>query len=414
VMSSELFLSRIDGRLWAALREDGSTVEVRVEPLDDVPRAGRILKARVSNVLSGIQSAFLEIGAERGAYLHAGDLVFPGEPSSPSPIQDRLKEGRELLVQVEREGRGSKGARVTCFLTIPGRLLVLLPWGTTRAVSRRIRDRAERDRLQSILESLPSEESGWIARTSAAGADARRLESEASRLVDQWRELRDGLDGISSPGLVLREPDLLQETLRDSPTVVLERILVDDPVDRERAIEYLREIDPLTASKVGLYTEKAPLFETYGISATIDRALRRRVWLKSGGYLVIEETEALVSVDVNTGKFLGKHDLEQTLLRTNIEAAREIPRQLRLRGLGGIVVVDLIDMREPESREEVLSIFCEGLARDPARTRVVGLSDLGLLQLTRKRTRPGLAEQLTRICGACRGRGRVRPEVYDE
>jgi ribonuclease G len=413
-MSSELFLSRIDGRLWAALREERSTVEVRVEPPDDLPRAGRILKARVSNVLPGIQSAFLDIGTERGAYLHAGDLVLPTDPSFPSPIQDRLKKGRELLVQVEREGRGSKGARVTCLLTIPGRFLVLLPWGTARAVSRRIRDREDRDRLQSILERLPSEESGWIARTAAAGADAKRLEAEARRLIDQWRELRDGLDEISSPGLVLREPDLLQETLRDSPTVGLERILLDDPGDRERAIEYLLEIDPVAATKVGLYTEKASLFETYGISATIDRALRRRVWLKSGGYLVIEETEALVSIDVNTGKYLGKHDLEPTLLRTNIEAAREIPRQLRLRGLGGIVVVDLIDMSEPESREEVLSIFREGLARDPARTRVVGLSELGLLQLTRKWTRPGLAEQLTRICGTCRGRGRVRPEVYDE
>lgn len=407
-MSYELLFSRIEGRLWMARREDGSVVELRAEQDDDEAHSGCIVKGRVSNVLRGIQSAFLDIGGDRSVFLHASDLSAVGDPKSTVPIQDRLREGNEVVVQVVREGRGGKRARVTCNLTIPGRMLVLVPNITRNAVSRRIPDYDERARIQGILEDLPDEECGWIARTAAVGADAQRLGLEAERLLGAWRDLRKRAAELSAPSVLLREPDLLTEVLRDSSSDSLEAIVLDDVDDRQRALDLLRIVDPVAASKLRLHTGEVGLFEATGVNAEIDKALRPRVWLKSGGYLVIEETEALVSIDVNTGKFLGKGDFEQTVLRTNCEAAREIARQLRLRGLGGIIVIDLIDMRGRDDREQVLSLFEEQLRKDAARTRVVGISDLGLLQLTRKWSRPGIAHQLTRPCDSCHGQGRVR------
>jgi len=407
-MSYDLLFSRIDGRQWMARREDGSIVEIRAEQDDDEVHSGCIVKGRVSNVLPGIQSAFLDIGGDRSVFLHANDLTSTDDARSTAPIQDRLREGNEVVVQVVREGRGGKRARVSCNLTIPGRMLVLVPGITRNAVSRRIPDYDERARIQAILEDLPTEDCGWIARTAAVGADQERLGHEAERMLDAWRELRARSEESPAPAVLRREPDLLTEVLRDSASESLDGIVLDDVGDRQRALDFLRSVDPVAASKIRLHTGEVGLFEAEGVDAEIDKALRPRVWLKSGGYLVIEETEALVSIDVNTGKFLGKSDFEKTVLRTNREAAREIARQLRLRGLGGIIVVDLIDMREREHRDDVLALFEEQLRKDPARTRVEGISELGLLQLTRKWSRPGIAHQLTRPCGECQGRGRVR------
>ncbi len=409
-MSSELFLSRSAGRLWTALREQGRTVELRVERLDEVSGLGRIVKGRVTNILPGMQSAFVDIGAEQGAFLHARELTLPGECGARAPIQHRLREGRELLVQVEREERGAKGARVSCDITLPGRLLVLLPMSSHRAVSRRIHADDQRERLRGILEGLPGERTGWVARTAAESAGEEQLHAEAERLLASWQGAHARIDRVSAPATVLREPDLLVEVLRDAPAADLERIVLDDAEDRQRAIDFLLPIDPRTAAKLRLHSGPASVFEAEGLASEIEKALRRRVWLKSGGYLVIEATEALVSIDVNTGKYVGKQDPEQTILRTNLEAAREIPRQLRLRGLGGIVVIDLIDMRDARSRQAVLAAFAEQIAHDPARTRVAGLSELGLLELTRKWTRPGLADLLTRPCPTCRGDGQVRSD----
>lgn len=407
-MSYELLFSRIDGRQWMARREDGSVVELRVEQDDDEVHSGCIVKGRVSNVLPGIQSAFLDIGGDRSVFLHANDLPSSGEARSTVLIEERLREGNEVVVQVVREGRGGKRARVSCNLTIPGRMLVLVPGIARNAVSRRIPDYEERARIQSILEELPAEDCGWIARTAAVGADRERLGCEAARMLDAWRELRARREESSAPSVLLREPDLLTEILRDSSSESLDAIVLDDVDDRQRALDLLQSVDPLAASKIRLHTGEVGLFEAERVDAEVDKALRPRVWLKSGGYLVIEETEALVSIDVNTGKFLGKGDFEKTVLQTNLEAAREIARQLRLRGLGGIIVVDMIDMRGREDREEVLAVFEEELRKDPARTRVEGISGLGLLQFTRKLSRPGLAYQLTRRCRECKGRGRVR------
>jgi len=437
-MLRELYVSRLGGQLWCALREDGVTVELRVEeegPLD--APVGRIIKARVTNVLPGIQSAFLDIGAERGAFLHVKELLLPGERlepppdfdaedleldepagagaegpapfrrSSGAPIQDRLAVGRELLVQVVRERLGSKGARLTCFLSVPGRLLVLLPQARARGVSHRIHDPDERERLRGILAGLLDPGVGLVARTAAAGASESELRADAEALLRVWSGIQERAAAQPAPSVIQREPGLLLRLLQETPGEGLERIVLDDEGDRERALAFLAKADPVLASKVSLHAGPPPLLETQGLHEEVEKALRPRVWLKSGGYLIIEETEALVSIDVNTGKYVGRKDFEQTALRTNVEASREIARQLRLRDLGGIIVIDFIDVGDPANRRRFVEALEEALRADRARTKIVGLSELGLLQLTRKRVRPALGRLLTRSCPLCHGRGRI-------
>jgi len=411
-MPCELLASRIDGRLWAAVRERGTTVELRIEPVGDAPRAGRIVKARIGDVVDGLGAAFADVGAERSGFLHVRDLPRTGGPQSRLPIRDRLRAGHELLVQVEREARGGKGPRVTARLTVPGRRLVLVPGVPRRAVSRRIDDSAERSRLCELVERLPGQDVGWIARSAAQGVEQDRIAADAERLLAVWAGARERAAERAAPATVLFEPALLEELLRDAPAAGFERLVVDHEDDRRRVIAYLSENDPNALACVALHAGRPSLFAASGVEREIDRVLRPRVWLPSGGYLVIEETEALVSVDVNSGKDIGRgHDSERAIVSTNLEAAREIPRQLRLRGLGGIVVVDLIDMARRESREGVVAAFREALRVDPARTRLLGLNEVGLLALTRETLRPGLAAQLTRTCAECRGAGRVRGQI---
>jgi len=410
-MSSELFISRIGSGIWAALREDGSTVELRTEQEPRRALAGRIIKARVTRILPGMQSAFLDIGDEHGALLHARDLVLPGRVHEPgTPIEDRLRQGQELLVQIARERLGSKGAKVTCTISVAGRLLVLLPHSGHHGVSRRISDQKERERLLAILQSLPVENCALLASTAAFGASQGALAGELEALTRTWEEINHSASSMSAPSVVHREPDFLLQLLRGAAAAKLKRIIFDNEDDKRQALIHLREIDPKLAPEVVLHARAEPLFESYGLHEDIEKALRARVWLKSGGYIVIEETEALVSIDVNTGKFLGGTGVEQTALRTNLEAAVEIGRQLRLRDLGGIIVIDFIDMASEESRRQTLEALQQVLAGDSAKTKIVGLSDLGLMQLTRKRTRPSLEALTTSPCPLCRGRGRVKKD----
>jgi ribonuclease G len=333
-----------------------------------------------------------------------------------APIQDRLRPGRELLVQIAREGFGSKGPRVTCFVSLPGRYLVYLPQMPYGGVSRRIADPEERARLKAALPELTEGPGAFIARTAASGADTALLRADAARLVATWTACLAAAERAKAPSIVHQDVDLLLRLLRDAPRDGLERIVVEGAADRERAVAYLADLDPGLAARVRLHPGPTPLFESHGVDQDVERALRPRVWLRSGGTVVIEPTEALVAIDVNTGKYVGRGQLEETVLRTNLEAAEEIARQLRLRDLGGIVVVDFIDMELPESKRQVLEALELALARDRARTKVVGLSDLGLVQLTRKRTRRGIAAALTRTCSACAGLGRIKnaPTIASE
>jgi ribonuclease G len=444
-LSSELLVSRAGGRTATALREDGVTVELRVEDDRTALAVGDIVKARVSKILPGIQSAFLDAGQERDAFLHASDVLLPGEappddalgsqaadesgdgdgepeaqtsrrphrstPVGP-PIEDRLKAGRELVVQVVREAFGGKGPRVTCFITLPGRHLVYAPQTLFRGVSRRIIDPEERERLRQILAALPGLPGGFIVRTAGAGAPAAAFEADARVLTRTWRAIETQIAKIPAPGIVHSDLDLFLRSLRDAPEASLDRIVVDDERLYRAGLDYLHELDSPLASRLGRHLGPESLFDATGVAQDIEKSLRPRVWLKSGGTIVIESTEALVSIDVNTGKFVGSRRPEDTVLKTNIEAAREIARQLRLRDLGGIIVIDFIDMERPEHKQRVIDALEDALRLDRSRTKVVGLSELGLLQLTRKRTRLGIGAALTRACAQCAGSGRVKtPET---
>lgn len=428
-MASELFVSRIGCQTWTALRENGSLRELRVEEPEEEAPVGQIVKGRVVRILPGIQSVFVDIGLERHAYLYGSDLLLPGEgrevePASgwmkegvrerlrrtappETPVQDRLREGREILVQVEREGLRSKGPRVTCYVTLPGRYLVYLPQVAGRGISRRIAGELERARLERILDGLPVPSGGFIVRTAAEGAAESLLRADAELLVESWEMILERFDSSRAPATLHRDLELGLRALRDSG-LELEAAYLDDPDLHGRATKLLETLDPALAARLRLHAGPEPLFDRYGLSEEIRRAESPRVWLRSGGYLVIEETEALVSIDVNTGKFLGKRLHQETVLKTNLEAAEEVARQLRLRDLGGIVVVDFIDMESADHRRKVQSSLEEALRGDRARTKALGLSELSLAQLTRKRSRRGTRARLTAPCPLCGGRGRIK------
>jgi ribonuclease G len=443
-LPSELLVSRAGGRTSTALREDGATVELRIEDDRTALAVGDIVKARVSKILPGIQSAFLDAGQDRDAFLHVSDLLLPGEPlpveepgasaaddagegrdgepdmprrpvlrgPSGPPIEDRLKEGREVVVQVVREAFGGKGPRVTCFITLPGRYLVHAPQNSFRGVSRRIHDPGERQRLREILAGLADASGGFIVRTAGQGAAAEAFEADASLLARTWSAIARRIQTVPAPGLVHSDLDLFLRSLRDAAEGSLDRIVVDDDRLYAAGLTYLNELDPSLAARLARHEGAASLFDVTGVAQDLERSLRPRVWLKSGGTIVIEQTEALVSIDVNTGKSGGQKRPDETVFKTNLEAADEIARQLRLRDLGGIIVVDFIDMERADHKLRVIAALEEALRRDRSRTKVVGLSELGLLQLTRKRTRLGLTASLTRPCGFCAGAGRMKtPET---
>ena len=446
-MSSELLVSRAGGRTSTALREDGVTVELRIEDDRTALSVGDIVKARVSKILPGIQAAFLDVGQERDAFLHVTDLLLPGETAPPPadafgadgeddpgdagqagdggagsgggrrpprglpagpPIQDRLKEGRELVVQVVREAIGGKGPRVTCAITLPGRYLVYAPKTSFRGVSRRIADPEERQRLRGILAGVSPEAGGFIVRTAGAGAEASAFEADARFLLRTWSAIEERIPSTPAPAILHSDLDLFLRALRDAPSDSWDRVVVDDERLYLTGLDYLRDLDPPLAARLKRHLGAASLFDATDVNQDIEKALRPRVWLKSGGTIVIEQTEALVSIDVNTGKFIGSRRPDETVLQTNLEAAEEIARQLRLRDLGGIIVVDFIDMDRLEHRQRVTAALESALQRDRSRTKVVGLSELGLLQLTRKRTRMGIGAALTRACTSCSGSGRMK------
>ena len=406
-MPSELFVSRLACRTIAAIREDGVTVELHVEA-GEVGSLGDVFVGRVDRVLHGIRSVFVDVGLERNAFLHADELLLAGETHpSDRPALERVREGRTILVQVVREPVGNKGARVTCHVSLPGRRLVFLPLTAAQGISRRIDGVEERERLRRIVEPLGVPTGGFVVRTAGRGAEEPNLRAEARMLVLRWEGIARAASAARPPARVHRGSDLLFRLLLDAPEEGFDRIVLDDPEDRDRIVPLLAALDPTLPARVELHAGPVPLIQAHGLERDFERALRPKVWLPSGAFLVIEETEALVAVDVNTGRFLGKGTPEETALATNLEAADEIARQIRLRDLGGIVVVDFIDMTDAGSRALVVERLEASLVRHRVATRVAGFAGAGLLTLTRKRGRRALAERLLRPCPACRGAGRV-------
>jgi len=429
--------SLVDTRV--AVLEDGSLVEYLFESSRSRRIAGNIYKGRVLKILPGMQAAFVDIGLSKDAFLYVRDVYedleeyekllslvdsevgFVEEEEEkekvsphPSPrksfpsIEELLQEGQEILVQVAREPLGTKGARITSHITLPGRYLVYMPMDRQLGVSRKISGEEERMRIRHIIERVNPAGEGLIVRTVGVGKGEQEFQADLAFLRNLWQRIRIKAEKLSAPALVHQDLDVVFRVIRDIFSEEVSHFIIDSPMEYERCLEYVDSLHPDLKSRIFLYTEEVPIFKSFGIEREIEKALRRRVWLKSGGYIVIEETEALVSIDVNTGKYVGKQDFEETVLKTNLEASREISRQVRLRDLGGIIIIDFIDMARPENRERVVEELKEGLKTDRSPTNVLYLNELGLVEMTRKRTRPGMSMHMTVSCPTCSGTGWVR------
>jgi ribonuclease G len=415
----------------AAIIEGRRTVEVFIERSRARGVTGNIYKGRVTRVLPGMQAAFVDIGLEKAAYLHGSDLYsavndeVPGRGAAPldldvdppssrppkvpsTPIEDRVKSGQEVLVQVAKPPVGTKGARVTSMITLPGRHLVFTPTSRRVGVSRRIENDNERRRLKEIVQIEGTEEGGFIIRTACADLTKRAIQEDIRFLRKLWRKILQKSETVSPATLVHYDMDVVLRVVRDLFTAETRRVVVDDVHDYQRIHEFLDTVMPRLKSRVQLYEEPQPIFERFGIEPQINKALERKVWLKSGGYIVLDQTEALTVVDVNTGRFVGKKSQEETILRTNLEAVRTIVDQLRLRNVGGLIVVDLIDMDDATSQHQVFDSLREAMRRDKARSKLLAISEFGLIEMTRKRTRPSLSEILCAPGPTCGSKGRVK------
>ncbi|MEK6806918.1 MAG: ribonuclease G [Pseudomonadota bacterium] len=420
-MSTEILVNIGAHETRVARVEGGSVQEVYVQRAARHGLVGNIYQGRVERVLPGMQAAFVEIGLERTAFLHASDMInshWPelGEtpaalPREPSPINQLLREGQDVLVQVLKDPLGSKGARLTTMLSLASRYLVLLPHernGGTIGVSARIEDEAERIRLRQIIEAARKDSHGVIVRTAAEGVDAVALTQDWQFLLRLWASVQERAQKTKPGELVHGDLPLSMRILRDLLGTEVDRVRVDSAAEVQRLTQFAHEYVPQGSGRIEHYDGAAPIFDLYGVEDDINRALERRVALKSGGHLVIDQTEAMTTVDVNTGSFTGHRNLEETVLKTNLEAVQAIARQLRLRNLGGIIILDFIDMKEEAHRAQVLRALEKELKRDPARSTVHPFSPLGLIEMTRKRTRESLGHILCEPCPACVGRGTVK------
>lgn len=416
MLQKEIIVSVDHEETRAALLEDGQLAEIFIERPVSQRVVGNIYKGRVENVLPGMQAAFVNIGLERNSFLYIDDaLPAHGDDEFEDfkhlTIKDVLKEGQEIVVQVAKEPIGTKGARVTRHITLPGRYLVLMPSVEYIGVSRRIENEEERERLRGLAEKIKPAGVGLIVRTVAEGASDHELIQDAGFLVRLWNRIQGRARNSPAPQLLHKDLGLTYRILRDVLTDEIDQFTIDNRADYEKVLDLLDIISPSLKSKIRFYSRRDPsLFEHYEIESEIDRALKKRVWLKSGGYLVIDHTEALTVIDINTGKFVGTTNLADTVYRTNLEAAREIARQLRLRDIGGIIVIDFIDMDVAAHRHHVLRTLEEAVHPDRTKVTILGLTQLGLVELTRKKVRQSLDEVLQRSCPYCEGRGKVLSE----
>jgi ribonuclease G len=421
-----------------AVQEGSLLTELYLERHDRRSIVGSVYKGVVTNVLPGMQAAFVDIGLTKDAFLYGGDYTANlGEiPASalegheehdedaevdvdetetrrePTvPIEDVLRKGQEVLVQVSKEPLGTKGARVTSFISIPGRYIVYMPQARHVGVSRRIRDERERDRLRAAVRELHPPAGGFIVRTNAEGKGEEEFAADVGFLSRLWSQVQSRYERSGAPAALHEEMDLTFRVVRDLFSPEVDEFVADTRAMYDKCLGYAQTLVPALADRVRLYEEPTPIFDAFGIEKDIDKALRRRVWLKSGGYIVIDQTEALVSIDVNTGKYVGKRDFEQTVLKINLESVGEIVRQIRLRDLGGIIIIDFIDMEREEHREQVYKLLKRALGDDKARTNVLQISELGLVEMTRKRVRQDLRSLLSMACPTCKGSGVTKTDA---
>ncbi len=399
-----------------AMLEDGELMEYRVEREERV--VGSIFKGIVQNVLPGMDAAFVDIGLERNAFLYVADIL-PEDMNDNSPasikrselrrrkIKELIRPGQELMVQVTKGPRGTKGARVTTRIALPGRYVVLMPEANHVGVSRKVESRTERDRLRRVGDKIVPEGFGLILRTECEGRTDAELKADVVFLQQLWAQVMIAAKKQRAPAIAHRDQTLLYRTVRDMFGEDMNRMVIDDPDEYEKVHLAASIVSPELRDKIELYDRDQPIFDNFGIEQDLDRLLQHKVQMKSGGYLVVDEMEALTSIDINTGRSVGSTSLNDTILRTNLESCEEVCRQLRLRDMGGIIVIDFIDMEDASDRKRLLDHFTKCLERDRARTRVGRVSSLGLIEITRKRTGESVTQAISDICPMCEGQGRI-------
>jgi len=428
-VSREIIINAVKHESRIAVVDEGQVVELWIERARQRTIVGNIYKGRVTKVLPGMQSAFVDLGLDRDAFLYVSDVVDEFEDydaerreelhfeegSTPRPeasIADLLREGQEIAVQVSKDSIAGKGARITTHITLPGRFLVYMPTVNHVGVSRRIENEEERLRLKEVLESVRNGiHGGFIVRTAGEGRSEDEFRSDLVYLTELWDSIRRRSEKASAPTAIHHDLDLTLRTIRDVLSPDFKTVWVDAVDEYQRVVEFLDTIQPNLVSRVRLYRRDEPIFEAFNVEQEIERALKSKVWLKSGGYIVINQTEALVAIDVNTGKYVGKKNLEETVFRTNLEAIREIVRQIRLRDLGGIIVLDFIDMEDLDNRAAVFQALELEIRKDRSKTKILQISEFGLVEMTRKRVRQSLERSLTQACPHCSGAGRIKSNV---
>jgi ribonuclease E len=388
-----------------AVLEENQIVEHYVARARDRSLVGNVYLGRVQNVLPGMEASFIDVGESRNGVLYAGEVGIAGDEGEELPrIETVLKSGQPILVQVTKDPMRSKGARLTALVSLAGRHLVLVPNGRSLGVSRRLSD-AERGRLRDIAQRLRPDGHGLIVRTAAEGASDQDLERDLERLLETWQTIKEKSEKANAPELIYAEPELELRVIRDLFNRDISKCSVDDPALEDKLRSYVRRTTPDLDHRLELYRGSLPIFDEFRVAEQIRKSLDRKVWLPSGGHIVVDRTEAMTVIDVNTGKFVGKSNLEETVFRTNMEAAVEVARQLRLRDIGGIIVIDFIDMENLTNRDEVVRAFRTELNRDRTRTQVFDISPLGLVQMTRKNVSAGIVEAFSDPCPTCEGRG---------
>ena len=409
----QMLVSATSSQTQIVILEGPVLVEHYVARDDSNSVAGNIYLAVARNVLPGMEAAFLDFGASKNGVLYASDVATGSRRNggrNGKRIEDVLKEGDKVLVQVTKDAMGAKGARLTGLPSLPGRYLVLVPDSDSIGISRRLPD-TDRNRLRDVINQVKPQGFGVIVRTAALHASAEELAADISRLTKQWTAINEQAETGNAPSLIHREPELVIKVIREHFTADFRKLLIDDKAAYETVIGYLQSTAPDLVSKVQLYEDEIPLFDRYHVDDQLKKALDRKVFLPSGGHLVIDRTEALTVIDVNTGKFVGSSTLEDTVLQNNLEAAEEIGRQLRIRDIGGIIVIDFIDMETIDNQQKVLRRLKETLAKDKTRTQVFDVSHLGLVEMTRKNVSAGLLEQFSHKCEHCAGRGVIIDET---
>jgi ribonuclease G len=409
-MTEEILINITPQETRVAVVYLGEVQELHIERDSQRGLVGNVYLGRVSRVLPGMQSAFIDIGLDRAAFLHVGDIVEARCDNCPRPIEKVLHEGQSILVQVIKDPISAKGARLSTQISMAGRFLVYLPQETRIGISQKIEDEHEREQLRDRLTRVMpvDEHGGFIIRTMANMAEDDELAADVEYLRTLWDAIQARSENTSGPKLIYQELDLAHRVLRDFSNQETSRILVDSRETFLRMQSFAEEFTRNGAGKISHYTADRPLFDLYGVEDEIEKALGRRVDLKSGGYLVVDQTEALTTIDVNTGSFTSGRTFDETIFKTNLEAAQSIARQLRLRNLGGIIILDFIDMDNPEHKNAVLAEFTKSLARDRTRMTINGFTSLGLVEMTRKRTRESLTRVLCEPCPTCQGRGQIK------